>query len=265
MKKIVVILLSFLFSVSLFAQPRIVSHRGGRFEVEENTLEAFSSALEFGLTGFELDIHTTADGKYVIMHDFEVKRMTGTEGTIEKMTFDELRKLRTLKGHRIPSLEEVVALFAKYDGLYVEFELKTTKKDLYPREVLVKYLEDVYSMVQPSKRPNSTYIFSSFDTRPLAYLTERHPEAKVMYITSEGMSDKTRAIAATCGTNRIACHRAKTTFAEMQQAHKEGFIVNLWPNGTMEEFMLSYFLGADLICTDIPRQALEKRKNYLPL
>ena len=265
-KKLAILLAAVLLAVSSLAQPRLVAHRGGRYEVEENTLPAFASALEAGITGYELDVHITADGEYVIMHDSNVSRLCGTDGIIEKMTLAELRALRTLKGNLIPTLGEVLALFNRHDGLYVEFEMKTTNKELYPEDLLHKYAEDVAAAVYAAKPANSLYLCTSFDTRVLCYLHNRHPEATLMFITAEGCTEKTRAIAATIGTNRMACHRAKTTFQEMETAHKEGMLINLWPNGKVDDIRLSLALGADYICTDVPREALSViKKEALPI
>ena len=232
---------------------QLVAHRGGRYEADENTIPAFKTALEEGITGFELDIHTTADRKYVIMHDFDISRTVNAEGTLEKMRYSTIRPLRTKRGNRIPTLDEVLKLFGKYKGLYVEFEMKTTREDLYPEDKLARYAEDVYTAVSKARPEGSTYIFSSFDTRVLKYLKEHHPDAEVMYITSKGCTEETRAIAREIGTNRMACHRARTTQEEMQNAHKEGMLINLWPNADATDVALSNALGADYICTDMPR------------
>ena len=253
-KKLTILLAAGLLAAGAFAQPRLVAHRGGRYEVEENTLPAFASALEAGITGYELDVHITADGEYVIMHDSNVSRMCGSDGVIEKMTLAELRALKTLKGNLIPTLGEVLALFNRYEGIYVEFEMKTTSKDLYPENLLHKYAEDVVAAVYAAKPANSLYLCTSFDTRVLCYIHNRYPEVPLGYITAEGCTEKTRAIAATIGTNRLMCHRAKTTLVDMEAAHKEGMLINLWPNGSVEDVRLSYALGADYICTDIPRK-----------
>lgn len=237
-----------------FAQPRLVAHRGGRFEMDENTLPAFRTALEAGITGYELDIHITADGKYVIMHDFDISRTVNAEGTLEKMKFSTIRALRTKKGNRIPTLDEVLKLFGNYRGLYVEFEMKTTREDLYPEEVLARYAEDVYKAVSEARPEGSTYIFSSFDTRVLKYIKQHHPDAEVMFITGKGCLPETRAIAEEIGTKRMACSRKRTSQAEMLKAHEEGFLINLWPNETPADVTLSEALGADYICTDIPRE-----------
>lgn len=45
------------------------AHRGGRGLAPENTLAAFSNAVDMGVTTLELDIGLTADGVVVISHD----------------------------------------------------------------------------------------------------------------------------------------------------------------------------------------------------
>ncbi len=48
------------------------AHRGARARAPENTIEAFSLALELGATGIESDVWITADGVAVLDHDGEV-------------------------------------------------------------------------------------------------------------------------------------------------------------------------------------------------
>ena len=237
--------------------PQLVAHRGGRYEAEENTMPAFSSALTYGITGFELDVHMTADGKYVVMHDFDVSRMVNAEGTIENMNYRTLRALRTKKGNRIPSLDEVLELFGRHPGLYVEFEMKTSREDLYPADRLARYAEDVWTAVTRACPQGSTYILSSFDTRVIKYIKEHHHETEVMYITADGNTEETRSIAKAAGATRMACHRTRTTLEQMRIAHKEGMLINLWPNADSTDIALSLALGADFICTDIPRAACD--------
>ena len=236
------------------ALPQLVAHRGGKAEADENTIPAFKSALEAGITGYELDIHITSDGQFVIMHDNCPRRTTGSGGLLENMTLSQVHELRTLQGNKVPTLEEVVELFNRYEGLYVEFEMKTTRAELYPREVLEKYVEGVYARVYKNKPASSAYIFTSFDTRSLSMMHERHPDAEIMYITSGGGLERMMGIADALGTKRFACNRSKITQNEIAEAHKKGYIVSLWPNVKPEDFMLSFLLGADIICTDIPRE-----------
>ena len=50
----------------------VQGHRGARGLKPENTLPAFETALDLGVTTLELDLHLTADGVVVIRHDPEI-------------------------------------------------------------------------------------------------------------------------------------------------------------------------------------------------
>ena len=69
-------------------------------------------------------------------------------------------------------------------------------------------------------------------------------------------------IAGALGTKRFACNRSKINQNEIAEAHKKGFIVSLWPNVKPEDFVLSWMLGADIICTDIPREMSSIIKDH---
>lgn len=88
-----------------------IAHRGLHDETRtENGLEAFRNAIEHD-KAFEYDIHLTKDGQLVVIHDSELKRVTGKEGIVEEKTLAELKEnYRLLDGEEIPSLEEVLSL-----------------------------------------------------------------------------------------------------------------------------------------------------------
>ncbi|MGH7342170.1 MAG: glycerophosphodiester phosphodiesterase family protein, partial [Candidatus Rokuibacteriota bacterium] len=49
--------------------PRIAAHRGGAGLWPENSLAAFAGALALGIDLLELDVHLSADGEVVVIHD----------------------------------------------------------------------------------------------------------------------------------------------------------------------------------------------------
>jgi glycerophosphoryl diester phosphodiesterase len=112
------------------------AHRGGAGIAPENTLEAFEKALGVGAGGLELDIHATADGHLVVIHDAMVNRTTGGSGAVREMTLAEVEQLdagycftkddgRTYpwrgRGLRIPTLQEV---YERFEGVPVNVEIK---------------------------------------------------------------------------------------------------------------------------------------------
>ena len=106
-----------LASVSLKADPILISHRGLLQHAPENTLPAFATCLELGM-GLELDIRTTKDGKLVVLHDATLVRTTnGPNRHLSEFTWKQLQKFDAgswfdsrFTGVRVPSLEETFAL-----------------------------------------------------------------------------------------------------------------------------------------------------------
>jgi len=72
--------------------PLIIGHRGAKGIVPENSLSGFKKAVELGIDGVELDVHLTKDGKLVIIHDMDLKRLTGIKIPVKQLTFKELKK-----------------------------------------------------------------------------------------------------------------------------------------------------------------------------
>ena len=50
----------------------VIGHRGAAGLAPENTLAAFSKALDIGVDGVELDVQLSADGIAVVHHDFQL-------------------------------------------------------------------------------------------------------------------------------------------------------------------------------------------------
>ena len=69
-----------------------IAHRGASGLAPENTLRAFSKALEIGVDGVELDVRGTLDGELVVLHDQSLDRTTDRTGCIHEMSLTEIRE-----------------------------------------------------------------------------------------------------------------------------------------------------------------------------
>lgn len=115
--------------------PMLFGHRGYSAIAPENTLEAFRMCVDNGIPGVELDVHLCKTGELVVVHDSNLKRVSGQDVLVEDLTFEELRKLDVgshkdvkYKGARIPLLSELFQQCG--DNLYYDIELKCqTPKD----------------------------------------------------------------------------------------------------------------------------------------
>ena len=127
------ILISALTVLSTFAasnpRPLVMAHRGGLVEADENTMKAFNLAIDRGVDIIECDPKLTKDGHWIIMHDKTVYRTTNGTGKVSKLTFDQIRNLRTTRGEPIPTLEEVLEL-GKKRGVIVFLDMHIPPPDI---------------------------------------------------------------------------------------------------------------------------------------
>jgi glycerophosphoryl diester phosphodiesterase len=72
--------------------PLIIGHRGVKGIAPENSLSGFKKAIELGIDGVELDVHLTKDGKLVVIHDMDLKRLTGLKISAKQLIFKELKE-----------------------------------------------------------------------------------------------------------------------------------------------------------------------------
>ena len=95
----------------------VVMHRGDWRHAPENSVGAIKGSIEHGADIVELDVSKTKDGRYVLLHDDVIDRVTDGKGACADYTLEELRKFRlkssdgkTLTDYRILSLEEAFDL-----------------------------------------------------------------------------------------------------------------------------------------------------------
>lgn len=108
----------------------VVGHRGAALHAPENTLVSIRRARELGCRWVELDVKLSRDGVPILMHDEEVARTTNGSGLVERLSFDELRRLDagywkhpSFEGTRIPTLAEALELLAELD-MELNLEIK---------------------------------------------------------------------------------------------------------------------------------------------
>ena len=117
-----------MFSAELNKNVIIVGHRGYVSTGVENSIEALEGAAKAGADYVELDIILTKDNKFVVMHDFNLKRLAGIDKKVRDMNSDEVVGLPIRQGDfvsHIPSFEEFVKR-AKELNMKLLVELKPT-------------------------------------------------------------------------------------------------------------------------------------------
>ena len=150
-----------------FDLPVSYYHRGiyNNKDVPENSLTAFYKSAESGI-GVELDVQPTKDGKVVVIHDFNAKRLTGVDRLIREMTYEEVSELKLLDTEeKIPLFTEVLEACGE---IPVSCEIKTPGAEVNP-----EFLENVYQIIKDYK---GSYNVISFNPYVLEWFKKNHPE-----------------------------------------------------------------------------------------
>ncbi len=143
---------SLMISMHTDSAPKLIAHRGLSSLYPENTIPAFEGAKEYGFDGYEFDVHTTKDGKWVVIHDDDVDHMTDGTGEVDSFTLEEILALNIDNGNHIeeqgmtslkltiPTLEQTLDICEDSDIVPV-IELKKCDIQYLPslKEMLDEY------------------------------------------------------------------------------------------------------------------------------
>lgn len=158
----------------------IIAHRGASADAPENTVPAAKLAWVQKADAVEIDIHLSADGKIVAIHDDSTKKTAGKNSKVRDQSFEELRKLDAgiwkapkWKGTRIPSLSEVIATVPPGKQLVIEIKcgpevitpLATvlSRSTLTPEQtVIIGFNYDTMKQVRQRIPKSQTYWLSGF-------------------------------------------------------------------------------------------------------
>ena len=155
---------------------KTIAHRGYVAKGVENSIEALEGAAEVGADYVEFDIILTKDNKFVVMHDFNLKRLVGLNKRVQDMNFDEVVGLTIKQGDytsKIPSLEEFVNK-AKELNMKLVIELKPHGAE--PSN----YIDILIGEIKRLKLEN--YKFMSLNSKVMEELETKLPNLETGYV-----------------------------------------------------------------------------------
>lgn len=264
MKKFTSLFTCFLLSISLFlslfscvkystetkkidkGDTLIIAHRGLSGLEVENTEQAFIAAGERSYYGIESDVRKTSDGKFVMCHDADLKRIAGVKVDVESSTLSELQAIPLLDntGKKNPdlhlsTLESYISICKEYDKQAI-LELKSD----FTEEEIGSIIEIIKSYGYLDR-----VTFISFDYDNLLYVRSHSPSQPAMYLFSK-MSD---GIIERLTRDKIdvGIKYTKLTKSNLDSFHEAGLSVNCWTvdNKILAELYIKW--GVDYITTNI--------------
>lgn len=168
-------------------QVKMIAHRGLSGILQENTVPAFLLAASHSYYGIETDLHVTKDGKYIICHDDNIKRVSNHDVVIEESNFDDLRKILLLNKDGslssdmyLPTLEEYIKICSKFNKVSI-LELKNTMNE--------KYIIDIVENVKKLGHYDKT-IFISFSYENIINLKKNFKDINCQFLIDINTKEK---------------------------------------------------------------------------
>lgn len=219
-----------------------IAHRGAKAYEPENTLQAFQKALDLNSDGIELDVHLSADGHIIVIHDETIDRTTNGKGLINDFTLAELKSFLIDGKYQIPTLNEVFDLVDKRCLINIEL------KGLATPNKAVALIEEYIA----AKNWNyNHFIVSSFDWNMLQETSNLNPNIQIGVLTEEDLS-KALAFAEKIKAKAINPDFQLLNAENVIEIQEKGFLVLPWTVNSKEDIQKVKSYNVNGIISDNP-------------
>lgn len=165
---------------------KVISHRARYFGEPENSIHAIEDSIKYKVDYAEIDVQETKDGIVVLMHDKNLKRMTGLNESVGVVDFNQIEKLNIApryssqhKEERIPTLDEAVKKSKGKLKLIIEIKPYGDTNDLTKK---------VVSIIEKNNFENQCMIHS-MNYKILLNVKRLNPRIKTGYIACRPRKD----------------------------------------------------------------------------
>ncbi|MGM9637062.1 MAG: glycerophosphodiester phosphodiesterase family protein [Eubacteriales bacterium] len=226
---------------------RIIAHRGLSGIERENTVAAFVAAGNRSYYGIETDVHRTADGGYILIHDGRTGRVADRDIEVENATLAELRSLHlTDKAGRargdliLPLPQEYFSVCKCYDKVSV-LELKGSFN--------AKDLSEIIEQAQSLDQLEHT-VFISFSFENLVELRKLLPNHPVQFLTDRPVDSEWIGQLAAEGFD-LDIREDRLTPESVAALKAAGIKINCWTVDRPERAAELVEMGVDYLTTNI--------------
>jgi len=164
----------------------IIAHRGASFDAPENTLESFQLGWQQQADAVELDIMLSKDGRIVVIHDKDTKRLGGVDRPVADQSLAELQALDVgrwkdarWQGTRIPQFKDVLASIPAGKRLFIEIKCGP------------EILPELKRELTAAARPTSQTALIGFSAPTMAAAKKAFPELETYWIVDIKPNAKT--------------------------------------------------------------------------
>lgn len=238
--------------------PVTISHRGvNNKNGVQNTVEALKKTAKFKPDYVEIDVHETKDNQFIIMHDENLKKLTGVDKKPKDLTLKQLIKLTAKEdGHqgKIVSLDRYIKTAEKLKQKLL-IEIKTTPHD--SKSFLTNFNKKYSKIILKNK-----YQVQSLDYSVVSKMHQINPKIEVLYIQPYNLTYPQGA------ADGYSMEYSTLSSDFIWQAHLQNHVVYAWTVNNDAEMKKMMYEHVDGIITDDVAQLnatirdFESRKSY---
>ena len=227
----------------------VIAHRGASKMAPENTLAAIKKAVELKADWVEIDVQETADGKVIVYHDSDFKRLGNNPTNTWNIQSSELNKVDIgswfspkFSTENPPSLKEVLQVCKGKSGLIIELKYYGHDQNLEQK---------VVDLVEAAGMEDHVMIMS-LSYKGVQKIRKIRPHWPIGLLSTVALGDITKLDVDFLGLNSRAA-----TKSLIKKAHKLGIKVFVWTVDDPIDMSTMASRGADGLITNVPDVALD--------
>ncbi len=245
----------------LYSQPNsydqvVVGHRGSQQGVE-NTLQAIKGAIDARADYAEVDILLSKDGVPMVIHDDNLKRLSGKNLNVYDLTASQLSKLslsQNDKTGKISTLDEVIDYSRGKIDLLIELKLHGHEKASIVKEV-IQVIE------QNHFQKNCQIMSLEYDL--VEELKTDYPAYTVGYCVYGNLGNARMHSLRQLNVDFLIIEESMASNSFIDQCNKAWLPVYVWTVNTEQTMQSCLKMGASGIITDKPKAARSVVDQYV--
>lgn len=240
-------------------RPLVAAHRGGAALWPENSLTAFRNALALGVDLLEADIHLTADGTVVVLHDPLLERTTTGAGAVRASTAAELSRLRLRGSHGhatdepVPTLAQLLDLL-KPGSAELLLEIKVDDRaQPYPA------IEEKVLALLRERELAGRVLIMAFERETIGRVRALDAGMRTVLLIGRGQVQRERVFPAESvkwgvglGATAVGFNHRLIDTDVVAACRRAGLLLAAWTVNTEADIRRVIDLGADIVISDRP-------------
>ncbi len=215
---------------------QLFAHRGISDLAPENSVEAFSLALDQQCDGIELDVRLMS-GVVVVMHDARVNRTTNGTGLVDQFTSEQWQQLDAGDGLPPPSLRQVLELVE--GACDINIELKSA-------DLIHQVAHEIEHAISQLNFELVQFCVSAFDHRLLAPLKALLPALSVAPLIAS-CPVSLASLAHDMGADALHSFTETTDAQLVNDAHARGLLVRVYTVTQAADLLRLRLIGVDAV------------------